>query len=234
MTAVSERRGGSQETAMARKVHEYRGAGITVRYDVKRCIHAKECVRGLRRVFDPERRPWVEPDQASSDEVAQVVMRCPTGALYFERTDGGAQESIPEENEIRVEPDGPLYLSGEIEITSADGTALARETRLALCRCGASRNKPFCDNSHVEISFEDSGAVAENRLAEAPAGESDKRLRIAIVANGPLLLRGPMEVRGSDGASHQGGKGALCRCGASANKPYCDGSHAVIGFEADG
>ena len=79
---------------MANKIRRYTSADIDVTYDVKRCIHAAECVRGLPAVFDTKKRPWVQPDKANADTVAEVILRCPSGALHYERKDGGAAESI--------------------------------------------------------------------------------------------------------------------------------------------
>jgi len=135
------------------RTFEYEGEDIVVTYDVKRCIHAKECVHGLRSVFDPERKPWVDPDGAEADAVAEVVERCPTGALHYRRTDGGAPESPPERATVQVEPSGPLWIEGRIQLVDDQGEVRWTDTRVALCRCGASRNKPFCDNSHKDIDF---------------------------------------------------------------------------------
>src|SRR6056297_3317510 len=95
---------GERDRTMDEDVHQYDGEDITVRYDVERCIHARECVHGLPAVFDPEKTPWIEPDQAEPDDLADVITRCPTGALHFERTDGGPAEETPEENVITVTP----------------------------------------------------------------------------------------------------------------------------------
>ena len=209
------------------KVHEYKGQSILVTYDAKRCIHAAECVHGLPEVFDPEARPWVDPDAASADQLAEVVMRCPTGALQFERTDGGAAESAPAENTIAVDADGPLYVHGDVEVVDSEGAVVAGDPRVALCRCGASENKPFCDGRHSKVEFRDSGAIPDPRLRD---GDSDAgKLKITLAANGPLILDGPVTVTGGDDRC-TGGRGALCRCGASENKPFCDGAHAKIGF----
>lgn len=135
------------------KIREYEGEGIVVRYDVLRCIHAAECVDGLRAVFDPDRRPWVDATAAPPDEIANVITRCPSGALNYQRIGGGEAETAPAENVIRVEANGPLYLRGQVEINDDQGRVVRADTRVALCRCGASENKPFCDNSHRRISF---------------------------------------------------------------------------------
>ncbi len=135
------------------RTRRYESEDITVTYDVKRCLHAAECVRALPEVFDPDRRPWVEPGEADADAVARAVERCPTGALHYERHDGGPSEAPPEPR-IRLVPDGPLYVQGRVELRDGDGNVRWNETRAALCRCGASRIKPFCDNSHVDIDFQ--------------------------------------------------------------------------------
>ena len=214
------------------KIREYSGDGITVQYDLKRCIHAAECVKRLPEVFDVEKRPWIQPANAAADEVAEVVTSCPSGALQFERMDEGAAEATPAENIILVTPDGPLYVSGDVTITTQDGEVVHTDTRIALCRCGASENKPFCDNAHKKIDFHAAGTVVANPdAAEAETGGS---LNVMQRVNGPYLLQGNFEIRSADEtAVFKGTKAALCRCGASMNKPFCDGTHRTIGFEAE-
>ena len=217
---------------MKSKPRSYKGAGITVSYDARRCIHAAECVHGLPEVFDPERRPWIEPDGASPEQVAAVVKACPTGALEFEPAPGDEPEAAGEKNTVTIVADGPLYLRGDL-VLGVDGQE-TRGVRAALCRCGASSNKPYCDNSHEKAGFADPGAVADPKLAALEDGGERGSLRITGAANGPLLVQGPLELCGPSGETAAiGRKGALCRCGASANKPFCDGSHVAIGFEAE-
>ncbi len=216
---------------MKEKIHRYEGADLVVAYDVRRCIHARACVRGLPAVFDPARRPWVDPDEGEADAVAEVVLRCPTGALRFARKDGVAAESIPEKNTVTIDPDGPLYVRGDVEITLPDGTVLLRDTRLALCRCGASQNKPLCDNSHAGIGFKDAGVLREVKVRPEQDG-ADGVLRVRPSRNGPLLVQGSLELCGAE-ASVRGSQAVLCRCGGSANKPFCDGTHKQNGFESE-
>jgi len=214
---------------MATNIREYAGDKITVRYEVKRCIHAEECVHGLPEVFVPQGRPWVQPDGATVDEVAAIIMRCPTGALHFERKDGGAVETVPDENVIRVSPNGPLYVRGDVQITAPDGRVILQDTRVALCRCGASKNKPFCDNTHLQIAFQDAGIAKPARSEET--GMSDKKLNITPTSNASLMLAGVLEIRNAaNEIIFHGDEAYLCRCGASKNKPFCDGSHSKIGF----
>ncbi len=209
------------------KIHEYKGQSVVVTYDAKRCIHAAECVHGLPGVFDPEAKPWIDPDAATADELADVVMRCPTGALKFERLDGGAAETAPAATTIAVAADGPFYVHGEVEVVDSDGAVVTTDARVALCRCGVSENKPFCDGKHAEAGFADSGAIPNPQLKESDAAAG--QVKIALAKDGPLILNGPVTLTGGDD-SCSGGRGALCRCGASQNKPFCDGAHAKIGF----
>ena len=98
---------------------------------------------------------------------------------------------------------------------------------MALCRCGQSQKKPYCDNSHREAGFADPGRVAPNDVElAATAGE----LVIKLRQNGSLKVDGPFALIGADGAIYQGTETALCRCGDCANKPFCDVSHRRIGF----
>lgn len=113
----------------------------------------RNCVRDLPDVFLPEARPWVVVDAADADVVAAAVEHCPTGALHYRRLDGAADEQAPEETTVEPRPNGPLFLRGRLRIVAADGEVIRRDTRVALCRCGASGNKPFCDGSHRRIGF---------------------------------------------------------------------------------
>lgn len=217
---------------MTKKSLRYESENIVVSYDPKRCIHAAECVHGLPGVFEKDRQPWIDPSQASPDEIVEVVSRCPTGTLTYERKDGGAGKEPPKENIATLAQDGPIYISGNIEIKTSEGQQ--RETRLALCRCGASKNKPFCDNSHLEAGFSDPGAIGEGRLVPSDEVSPEAPVVFTAAPNGPLLISGPLTIKSADGAqSCSGAKGSLCRCGASEKKPFCDGTHKVIAFEAD-
>lgn len=210
----------------------YASDDIAVRFDARRCIHAAECVIRLPQVFDPERRPWIEPGIAGADAIASVVVRCPTGALHFERRDGGPAEVPDAENSVRVTRNGPLHVRGALEVTTEAGETIAEDVRVALCRCGASRNKPFCDNSHRALRFVDAGEVFEGGVK--PAAGADRKLRIVVDEAGPYRLSGPLTVESADGRVRlEGGAAALCRCGASRNKPFCDGSHRAEGIFPD-
>lgn len=218
---------------MEEDVHRYGGDEIDVTYDVNRCIHVRACVEGLSDVFDPDARPWVRPDEADADEVASVIVDCPTGALQFERKDGGPEEPTPEENTITVVPDGPLRLHGDVELLTPNDETLLEDTRVALCRCGASANEPLCDGNHADVDFEDEGIVdgcGSVTEDEPPNGT----LRVTPKSGGPLMLSGEFEIGSTvDESACSGTETALCRCGASEERPFCDGSHGEVDFTGE-
>src|SRR5258708_35409921 len=170
---------------MSDVVRVYGDKEIAIGYDARRCVHAAGCTRGLAAVFDDARRPWIVPGGASSDEIAAVIAKCPSGALHFTQLDGGAVEPLPEDNTIVPTPRGPLYVRGHIQLRSADGSLIVEDTRLALFRCGLSHNKPFSDNSHRDDGFGDPGAVADG--GRPPATKDG--LSLTASWNGPLLAR---------------------------------------------
>ena len=131
---------------------EYANAAIRVQWFAGRCIHSAECIRAAPRVFDPRRRPWIDLGAVDARRVADAVLRCPTGALHFQRLDGGPQEEPPANSVVAVR-DGPLYMRGNVEITDEQGRIIRRDTRVALCRCGKSARMPFCDNTHRATGF---------------------------------------------------------------------------------
>jgi CDGSH-type Zn-finger protein/uncharacterized Fe-S cluster protein YjdI len=219
---------------MTDSIKTYWSDDLVVTYDAARCIHAAECVRGLPGVFDTGKKPWIQPANAAADAVAEVVMRCPTGALHFERKDGGAAEPAPETNTILVRDRGPLYVRGDVELRLADGTVV-RDTRMALCRCGASANKPFCDNSHVRAGFAGAGELGENKVRVLDTVATGGKLVVTPTPDGSIKVEGDLHVVSSDGeTTYAGNRAFLCRCGGSHNKPFCDGTHKKIEFQAEG
>ena len=129
----------------------YRGRDIEVSFDLDLCVHIGECLRGHKGVFDLQRRPWLLPDEAEADLVAEIVERCPSGALLYRRHDGGKEEAHEGTNVTPIR-NGPLLVTGNIEVRREDGT-VERLPRVTLCRSGFSDNKPFCDNQHLAAGF---------------------------------------------------------------------------------
>jgi uncharacterized Fe-S cluster protein YjdI len=131
----------------------YSGKAIEVHWEPRFCIHVQNCVRNLPQVFKADERPWVVIDGADADAVAATVEKCPTGALHYRRLDGGPQETAEDDVTVEPRPNGPLFLRGRLRIVGDDGAVVREDTRLALCRCGGSANKPFCDGTHRRIGF---------------------------------------------------------------------------------
>ncbi len=139
--------------AEEKTLHLYHGEEIDVTWDAKRCTHEAECLRRLGAVFDRGRRPWVLPDAAPTDQVAETITHCPTGALHFIRKDGRATEVADPVNIVSPDVDGPLFVRGEIVIETPKREVVLQDMRVALCRCGGSSNKPFCDDTHLRNGF---------------------------------------------------------------------------------
>ena len=218
--------------AMPEKLHIYNGKAIDVTYNKARCIHVGACIRGLPRVFDPGSRPWVMCDNSTADKVAAVVEQCPSGALHYMRKDGGPAEVPDAENALLVSRNGPLFVRGALELVLPDG-GVSHETRLTLCRCGASAHKPYCDNAHLRVRFEDPSPRIPSAELEADRPDASGPLRIEPQQDGPLEFRGNLRVLNAAGvAAGCSTEATFCRCGHSGNKPFCDGSHVTARFSS--
>jgi uncharacterized Fe-S cluster protein YjdI len=131
---------------------EYTTDEIVVEWHPRLCFHSRNCVKALPAVFDSSRRPWIDLEQASADEIETAVERCPSAALRLRRV-GVAARPASRELEVTPMPNGPLLVRGPIRIVQADGNT-EELPRAAFCRCGQSKNKPFCDGTHEEIGFQ--------------------------------------------------------------------------------
>lgn len=206
-----------------------RSPGVTVKFDTKRCIHARFCTLWQPHVYrtSVEEGPWINPAADSVEAVVAVAHNCPSGAIRYERHDGKPNEQAPPVNVIHLRENGPLAVRAEIVL---DGKPIGY--RATLCRCGASKNKPYCDNAHNEIGFTASGEPKTIDTTSLSARNGP--IEITVRRNGPLLVRGNLEICcGTGRIIKRTTKDALCRCGHSQNKPFCDGSHASVGFVAD-
>lgn len=214
---------------MSGKLHIYEGSEATITWDASRCIHAAECVRRAPASFDPAAKPWIQPDKSAAAALADAVNRCPSGALSMKHADGTSAMIFPDLNTCDVTSNGPSYLRGNLVLKRGDAV-VARDTRMALCRCGASQNKPFCDNSHKKIGFAHAGSLRFSKAAPAGA-DLTAPLMLRPSPDGPMQCNGPLTLRDAAGQSAFATTTILCRCGGSQNKPYCDGTHARIGFK---
>ncbi len=205
------------------------GQQVTLRFEARRCIHSRHCVLGQPEVFKANTPgEWIFPDRARAEDLAAVAQACPSGAITYERHDGEPGEPLPLVNVARVRENGPLAFSADLRI--AGQPARIRGT---LCRCGASKQKPFCDGSHTEAGFV---ATGEPPLKESqPLAARDGPLTITPQQDGPLQVEGNLELCcGTGHTIDRVTRTWLCRCGHSAKKPFCDGSHRKAGFVAAG
>ncbi|MBC7905031.1 MAG: (4Fe-4S)-binding protein [Gemmatimonadaceae bacterium] len=157
-----------------RDTFKYSNDDITVIWQPAKCIHSKKCWQNLGLVFDPRRKPWVVMANADTDSIIRQVDQCPSQALSYERiktslapeqseaakeapapteTPGANTEKADVSNIIECVPNGPLLISGQVVIKKSDGSEVQQKGTIALCRCGASRNKPYCDGSHNAAGF---------------------------------------------------------------------------------
>ncbi len=137
------------------KTKEYSNGEITVLWQPDVCHHSKICTHGLPEVFKPKEKPWIQVENADTEEIAEQVAACPSGALrYFYNQNEDEFTNTDEKMKLELIPNGPLMAYGKVEIKNADGETVEREKVTAFCRCGASGNKPFCDGSHKGAGFE--------------------------------------------------------------------------------
>ncbi|MDB4954125.1 MAG: CDGSH-type iron sulfur-containing protein [Myxococcales bacterium] len=203
------------------------GEKLTLIYEGPKCIHSRFCVTGAPMVFLANvKGPWIHPDAMPVDRLVEIAHACPSGAIRYERKDGAPNETAPPVNLISIRENGPYAVRAEIRLDGA-----AAEYRATLCRCGASKNKPFCDGSHHTIDF----AATGEPLTESAdmLAVRDGTLEIDPQIDGPLQVRGNLEITSGTGrvvARIQQAK--LCRCGGSKSKPFCDGTHQRIGFRS--
>jgi CDGSH-type Zn-finger protein/uncharacterized Fe-S cluster protein YjdI len=218
----------ANELAAAPAIEEARTPGVVLRFEGKRCIHSRQCVLGAPDVFLANvKGPWLHPEAVSVDEIAAIAQSCPSGAITYERVDGGPQEKAPKVNVVRIRENGPLAVQASLELEGRGSMF-----RATLCRCGASKNKPFCDGSHVTIGFTATGEPAT--VPTDPLEHRDGALRVLPLADGPLQVTGNLEICAGTGRTVKRVTSArLCRCGGSANKPFCDGTHVRIGFRSE-
>ena len=209
------------------------GKEATIHFDAQRCVHSRACVLSHPDVFVPNvQGAWIHPDAQPVDELMHIAKSCPSGAIRVFRNSGAAvvaeSDVSPLVNTVRVRENGPLAVEAELQI----GGVAQASPRATLCRCGASKNKPYCDGSHVAAAFVATGEPASAEFAALAVRNGP--LNVMPIPNGPLRVVGNLEVVSGTGRTfNKVSETYLCRCGLSRKKPYCDGSHKAPGFRAD-
>jgi CDGSH-type Zn-finger protein len=136
------------------KRQDYVGKGITIHDNRSICSHAGFCTDRLASVFRLKTKPWIDPDGAQVEEIIEAVKRCPSGALSY--SIGGVEHRDQDRDPmITVSKDGPYLVTGGVKLEDESRAEGASEEHYTLCRCGASKNKPFCDGTHWSVKFTD-------------------------------------------------------------------------------
>lgn len=196
-------------------------------FDGEKCIHSRNCVLNRPDVFVPDvKGEWIHPENASSGELHAIADNCPSGAIRYEET-GWAQHK-PLVNTLHIRENGPYALNADLQL----GEEPCVSQKMTLCRCGASKNKPYCDGSHVGIEF-----VATGEVAVVVSAVPESQTGVVIVSplkDGPVQVDGNLEIcTGTGHTVNRVQQVHLCRCGHSSNKPYCDGTHSKVDFTTE-
>jgi CDGSH-type Zn-finger protein len=136
------------------KRENYVGKQITIHDNRGICAHAGYCTDALASVFRMKQEPWIDPDAATVKEVIATIQKCPSGALSYSIDDVEYRDRDGEPA-IFLAPNGPYVVSGGVELGATPLAEGASEEHFTLCRCGASKNKPFCDGSHWYVEFDE-------------------------------------------------------------------------------
>ena len=213
---------------MSGPVQEYRGEKIVVRFDGGKCIHSR-CVRTRQAGGIPGQRAgcmdqtrWRIRRRSRDDGIGLSLGR------HYLRTHGWRCAGVTTSGKCGPGArDGPLAIQADLRIGDANA-----HLRATLCRCGASKNKPYCDGSHTAAGFRATGEPPAQ--PSEPLEARNGTLALELIKNGPLHLSGNLElVSGTGRTVNRMQEAWLCRCGESKNKPYCDGTHKRIGFKSD-
>ncbi len=217
----------AEPTTVVDGVETVEGRALTLMFEARRCIHARFCVTGAPTVFLANvKGPWLHPDTLDVERLAAIAQECPSGAIRYRRKDGRPDETAPPVNLAAIREAGPYAFRGQLRLDGRDAGF-----RATLCRCGASQNKPYCDGSHHAAGFSATGEPPTGAADMLPV--RDGPLAIDPQTDGPLQVRGNLEITSGTGRVVARVTAArLCRCGGSNTKPFCDGTHAKIGFRS--
>ncbi|MGB5983015.1 MAG: (4Fe-4S)-binding protein [Nonlabens sp.] len=136
-----------------KETKEYTNGEVTILWKAHKCIHSGECTKRLPNVYDPDKRPWIQPEGTSSDAIRKQVAHCPSGALTLKKEEASDKVEPIITTRVDVMVGGPLVVAGDFKLKKADGTITEETKATALCRCGASSSKPYCDGSHADIDW---------------------------------------------------------------------------------
>jgi len=142
------------EGRMEDKRDNYVGKNITIHDNRGICAHAGRCTDGLASVFHLREEPWIYPDSATAEEIIATIKTCPSGALSYSVSDVEHRDQNREPS-VFIAPNGPYVVTGQPKLTETERCEGASTEHFTLCRCGGSKNKPFCDGTHWSNGFKD-------------------------------------------------------------------------------
>lgn len=134
-------------------IKEYNNGDFTIVWKPGICIHAEICAKTLPQVYNPDIRPWIKAENASVGELKEQINQCPSGALSYYTKGEESAEAVTQETKVEVRANGPLLVTGTLNVTDAQGITVLKTKKTAFCRCGGSANKPYCDGTHGKINF---------------------------------------------------------------------------------
>ncbi|MEO1796839.1 MAG: CDGSH iron-sulfur domain-containing protein [Pseudomonadota bacterium] len=135
-------------------VGDVNGASVTISYTPVLCTHAAQCQARAIAVFNPKQKPWIQPENGTLEGIMDVIAACPSGALRVAVGAQPGQHMTTGEVSIQVEKDGPYHVTN-VPLDAEFNGAGASRAKYSLCRCGLSKNKPFCDGSHYDQHWSD-------------------------------------------------------------------------------
>ena len=135
------------------KTKEYSNGELTIVWEPGICSHSEVCINCLPEVYNPYGKPWITIEKATTEQLKEQLGKCPSGALsYYMNVDGNKTEAVTE-TQVKVMTNGPLIVTGSIEVTDGNGNIEIRSKKTSFCRCGASAEQPYCDGTHKKIGF---------------------------------------------------------------------------------
>lgn len=136
---------------------EAEGVPVTISYTPALCTHAAQCQARAKAVFNPKQKPWIQPSEGKLAEILDVIAACPSGALRVSVGDVPEQHMTTGDVSIQIEKNGPYHVTNICLEAEFNGVGASR-AKYSLCRCGLSKNKPFCDGSHYDAKWRDDSA----------------------------------------------------------------------------
>lgn len=141
------------------EIKKYKNEVITVNWEPEKCIHSRLCFKGLPQVFNPNKKPWVTIQGDTTEAIVNQINKCPSGALSYtcNKEELNGKPDAPEQNtmlKVNVSKAGPLLIHGSFILEKENSEIVINAKVTALCRCGQSQNKPYCDGSHKTIDFD--------------------------------------------------------------------------------